>query len=261
MKTPQDKTDSARHWAQLTLLAFSAVVAIAFQNCGQGSAFELSETLSFKNGQGYGGVLPPDVLAPDANTDPSAPNGSGTSLSYFSSEACADGNAQTEIRVVGSKIELRRDNCQDLSPALLLDLSKVAYSAISREVLVYNGQLLTVNGWQDVIGFCRGGYLMSPTEAMRVDVLVRAAGTGRRVDVREGVTVAGVVEANSIFSASISADSSFKGINLPAGESFRLVNPLAGASVDYHLTLTPRNGGGSPALRSQDVSEMGCFFK
>lgn len=259
MKNPQHQTESARHWAQMFLLGLFAVTAVAFQNCGQGSAFELSETLSFKNGQGYGGVLPPDLLAPGTGTGGN--NQSPMGLSYFSAEICGDGSAQTEIRVLGSTVELHRRNCQDLSPALVLPLSELLYSAMSREVVAYQGRLLRVNGWQDVVGFCRGGVLMSETEARRVDILVRGSGSARTVDVREGVTVSGVLEGASVYTATIAADANLVGLGLPAGENFRLKEPLSAPQLQYQLTLSPRESGPSRALRSQSLTELSCVFE
>jgi hypothetical protein len=254
-------TTTSRLPIHLLLMGSFIAAAFAFQNCGAGNSFDLKELSKLENGQGYGGVIPPDMIGGGAGGVPGTGGGAsqGPSLSYFSREICGDGSAEVVVRLAAGKFTLQRQNCQPLVPEVEIAASELVYSALSSEVIVFANRFLTTTGWSDVHTFCKGGIAISGGEGLRADVLLKDINsTSKATILREAVTVQGYLDRSSLYSTILTVSNNLVGIQLPEGQVFKLVNLNQSPYMKYQLVLDKIEGGGS-ALRNQSFDHVDCY--
>ena len=244
----------------LLLAGSFLAAAFAFQNCGGTNSFDLKELSKLENGQGYGGVIPPDLIGGGASQGPPGSGASQTAAySYSSREVCGDGLPEVVIRLQTGKFILERRNCQVILPQVEVAASELVFSALSTEVLIFGNRFLTTSGWSDIHTFCKAGVGISENEAIRADILIKNIdAVTKSAILREGVTVGGYLDRSSLYSKMLTVSNELVGVGLPEGQAFKLVNPKQSPLIRYQLILDKVENGGS-ALRNQAFDQVECY--
>lgn len=232
----------------------------AYQNCGRVDSFQLNEQFKLENGQGYGGIVPPDVI--EGGTGGGGNPGQGQELRYISQSTCPSGEPRMDVRRYAGKFILKRENCQTLNPAIELSIEEVVFSALSSEVIIARGTFLATDMAPDAVVFCKAGFLVQEQVAIRGDLLIKTSSAGYLATVREGTTNKGKLDMVTLLGADVQLNSSYQPLNLSSGQSFSLETDSSGiSSVHYHLDMNRLDGSMLTANRSRSFQSMSCYSR